>query len=114
MFRRSTTPEVTVPDFAAAHAAGALVVDVREPGEYVGGHVPGAVNIPLTQLGARVPALATESKGATVFVICASGNRSKAGAGLLLQGGLDARSVAGGTGGWSRAGHPVVTGSRRG
>lgn len=114
MFRRSTTPEVTLTDFAAAHAAGALTVDVREPDEYAGGHVPGALNIPLSQLGPRVATVAADSKGVPVFVICASGNRSKAGADLLLQGGLDARSVAGGTAAWSRAGHPTVAGSRRG
>jgi rhodanese-related sulfurtransferase len=114
VFRRTTTPEVTLTDFAAAHAAGALTVDVREPGEYVGGHVPGAINIPLTLLGTRATSLAADSKGAPVFVICASGNRSKAGAGLLLRVGLDARSVTGGTAAWSRAGHPTVAGSRRG
>jgi rhodanese-related sulfurtransferase len=104
VFGRTTTPEVTVTDFATAHAAGALTVDVREPGEYAGGHVPGAINIPLSRLGTRVASLAADSKGAPVFVICASGNRSKAGAGLLLQGGLDALSVTGGTAAWSRAG----------
>lgn len=115
MFRRTTTPEVTLTDFATAHATtAALTVDVREPGEYAGGHVPGAVNIPLSQLGTRVASLAAQSKGAPVFVICATGNRSRAGAGLLLQGGLDARSVAGGTAAWSRAGHRIVAGLQRG
>lgn len=114
MFRRNPTCEVSQADFAAAHGAGALTVDVREPGEYAAGHVPGAVNVPLAELGTRVASVAADSKGAPVFVICASGNRSKAGAGLLLKGGLDARSVAGGTAAWSRAGHPTVAGSRRG
>jgi rhodanese-related sulfurtransferase len=113
VFRRTTTPEVTLADFAAAHAGGALTVDVREPGEYAGGHVPGAVNIPLAELGTQVATVAADSQGAAVFVICASGNRSKAGAGLLLKGGLDARSVAGGTAAWARAGHPTVAGARR-
>lgn len=111
MFRRTATPETSVPDFATAHAAGALTVDVREPDEYAAAHVPGAVNIPLAALARRTPKLATDSQGAPVFVICASGNRSKAGAGLLIQGGLDARSVAGGTAAWGRAGHPVATGT---
>ena len=34
--------EVDRDTFTAAHADGALVIDAREPSEYVGGHVPGA------------------------------------------------------------------------
>lgn len=114
MFRReATTAESTLTDFAAAHAEGAVtVVDVREPGEYAGGHVPNAENIPLESLGVQASRLAFEGQGATVYVICASGNRSKAGAALLTRAGVDARSVAGGTAAWTQAGHPVVTGSR--
>jgi rhodanese-related sulfurtransferase len=33
--------EVVVHTLAAAHADGAIVVDVREPYEYISGHVPG-------------------------------------------------------------------------
>lgn len=112
MFRRTATPETSVPDFAAAQATGALTVDVREPDEYAAGHVPGAVNIPLAALGTRTLKLASDSNGGPVFVICASGNRSKAGAGLLIKSGVDALSVAGGTAAWGRAGHPLATGTR--
>lgn len=113
MFRRNALPETQLPDFATAHSQGAFTVDVRQPDEYAAGHVPGAVNIPLSQLGTRAESLHADSKGAPVYVICASGNRSKAGAALLVKGGLDARSVAGGTAGWAKAGHPVVSGQRR-
>ncbi len=109
---RPTTDESTLSDFAAAHAEGAVTVDVREPDEYAGGHVPNAQNIPLESLGVQASQLAREGQGATVYVICATGNRSKAGAALLTRAGYDARSVAGGTAAWTRAGHPVVTGSR--
>lgn len=34
-------PEIELAAFAAAHADGAVVIDVREPLEYVAGHVPG-------------------------------------------------------------------------
>ncbi len=114
MFQRTTIAETSLDDFAAAHATGAVTVDVREPHEYAAGHVPGAVNVPLSQLGTRVGSLARDSKGAPVFVICASGNRSKAGAGLLVKGGVDARPVAGGTAAWISAGPSNVAGSRRG
>ena|ERR1051326_1536626 len=100
--------EIDLDRFAAAHAAGGYVIDVREPDEYVDGHVPGARLMPLSRLGALasdVPA------GQPVYVICATGNRSKAGAGLLAQRGHEAYSVAGGTSGWARTGRPVVTGA---
>lgn len=101
--------EVSLEQFAAAHADGATVVDVREPGEYVGGHVPGAVLMPMGQLPSRTGEL---DRSRTVYVICASGNRSGAMTDYLRHIGFDARSVAGGTSGWVSAGRPVVTGTR--
>lgn len=54
-------------------AAGALVVDVRTPGEFRGGAYPGARNIPLQELGSRMGEL---PKGRGIVVYCASGSRS--------------------------------------
>ena len=99
--------EVNLADFAAAYADGAAVVDVREPFEYVEGHVPGARLVPLAQLPTVVGDL---PRNRPVYVICASGNRSLAAAQFLARAGIDARSVSGGTGGWARSGRPVVTG----
>ena len=102
-------PEVDLRTFAAAHADGAAVIDVREPYEYVAGHVPGARLIPL----ARLPHHAGElPAGQPVYVICASGNRSWTAAQFLIQRGIDARSVAGGTGDWVARGLPVVRGAQ--
>ena len=99
--------EIDLDSFATAHASGGFVIDIREPDEYVDGHVPGARLMPLARLGA----LAAEvPSGQPVYVICASGNRSKAGAGLLAQRGIEAYSVAGGTGGWAGTGRPLVAG----
>lgn len=100
--------EVDVHTFAAAHADGALVIDVREPYEYMSGHVPGARLIPLGAVPQRAGELPRSER---VYVICASGNRSQTAALWLSQAGLDAWSVAGGTGGWMSAGFPVVYGS---
>lgn len=36
------------------------MIDVREPGEYAGGHLPGAVNIPLSQLASRLSEIARD------------------------------------------------------
>ena len=99
--------EVDLTRFATAQADGALVLDVREPMEYVAGHVPGAKLIPMGHLPSRLGEL---PKDAPVYVICASGNRSLAMAGFLVRAGYDAWSVAGGTGAWERSGHAVVRG----
>jgi rhodanese-related sulfurtransferase len=101
--------EVDLATFAAAHQGGAVVIDVREPYEYLGGHVPGSQPIPMGQLPARLREL---PHGVPVYVICASGNRSLAAADFAARAGIDAWSVAGGTAAWQRAGHPVVRGAR--
>lgn len=103
------TQETDLTDLVRAHAAGATVVDVREPGEYAGGHVPGAVNIPLSQLATRLGEVPTDGR---LLVVCASGNRSKVGTDVLRRAGRDAVSVRGGTKGWVDAGHPVTSGAR--
>ena len=95
--------------FEAARSDGAIVVDVREPGEYLGGHVPGATLVPMGQLPSRMSEL---PRGMPIYLICASGNRSLSTASYLTRAGYDAHSVTGGTGAWARAGHPIVLGSR--
>ncbi len=101
--------EVDLATFAAARRDGATVIDVREPYEYLGGHVPGAELVPLGRLPGHVGGL---PRGVPVYVICATGNRSLAAADFLARAGVDAWSVAGGTGAWARAGHPTVRGHR--
>ena len=103
------TVETDLTDLAAAHARGATVVDVREPNEYAGGHVPGAMNIPLSQVPARAGEVSSEGR---VFVVCASGNRSTSAADTLRAAGLDAVSVRGGTKGWIEDDRPVTSGAR--
>lgn len=99
----------TLEQFAAAHADGATVIDVREPAEYLGGHVPGAVLMPMGQLPSRTGEL---DRSLPLYVVCATGNRSSARADYLASAGFDARSVAGGTAAWASSGHTVVTGTR--
>lgn len=101
--------EVDIQAFVAAHADGAPVVDVREPHEYAAGHVPGARLVPLREVRARLAELKDRR---TVYVICASGNRSLLAAQWMAGAGIDVRSVAGGTGAWIRAGGPVARGMR--
>jgi rhodanese-related sulfurtransferase len=102
--------EVDLGTFAAAHAGGAFVIDVREPYEYAEGHVPGAKLIPLASLPHQAGGLG--GADGPVYVICASGNRSWTAARFLMGRGIDARSVAEGTSGWIARGLPVVAGDK--
>jgi rhodanese-related sulfurtransferase len=99
--------EVDQSSFAAALRDGAEVIDVREPYEYVTGHVPGARLVPLGQLASKVGEL---PRTGPLYVVCATGNRSLAAADYLADAGIDAWSVAGGTQAWLRHGNPVVRG----
>lgn len=96
--------ETTVAQLAAAIDQGAPVVDVREPAEFREGHVPGAVNIPMGQLTARLSEI---DRNRPVHVVCASGNRSSAMTDILTANGFDAINVAGGTSAWIRSGRPI-------
>lgn len=104
----SDSLEVDLDTFAAAHAAGAVVLDVRNPDEYVTGHVSGAVLIPLGELGERRDEI---PEGDPVYVICAVGGRSLQATKAMVQAGYSAVSVSGGTKGWIEKGHPVITGT---
>jgi len=76
-------------------AAGACVVDVRTPAEYQGGAYPGAVNIPLQVLPARLGEIPRDRP---VVIYCASGARSAAAALLLRRAGCVEVIDAGGIG----------------
>lgn len=65
---------------------GALVVDVRTPGEFAGGHVPGSINIPLDVLDGRVADLKKKNK--TIITCCRSGSRSGMALGILQNAGI--------------------------
>jgi rhodanese-related sulfurtransferase len=100
-------PEVDIATFAERHASGVTVIDVREPDEYVEGHVPGAIPIPLGEVPERV---AEVPEGETVYMVCKVGGRSMRAAEVLAAEGRDVVNVAGGTMAWIEAGHPTVTG----
>jgi rhodanese-related sulfurtransferase len=97
-----------VETLAQAHADGAVVLDVRNPDEYVAGHVPGAQLIPLGELAARQDEI---PDGDPIYVVCASGGRSLTATKAMVQAGYRALSVSGGTKAWVESGRPVVTGS---
>ena len=66
-------------------AGGVLVLDVREPAEYAGGHIPGAVLLPLGTISEASAAGVIGEKDAQVLVYCRSGSRSKQAAAILAR-----------------------------
>jgi phage shock protein E len=67
-------------------AAGAKLVDVRTPGEFAGGHIPGAINVPVGELASRIKDVGDAAK--PVVVYCASGMRSAHAKRLLVRAGF--------------------------
>lgn len=100
--------DTTIDGLAAAQAAGKIqLIDVRTVGEYAEGRVPGAVNVPLDQVGPQHPSIAALSKEEPVYVICASGRRSLPASDQLASLGFKAINVQGGTSGWASQGLPL-------
>lgn len=108
----SPVPEIDVEAFAATvtgdptAAVGArdVVLDVREPSEQATGHVPGAVLVPSGEVRNRLYEIPKQGR---LFVVCATGARSRALVPFLRAVGYDAVSVAGGMCAWSGTGLPT-------
>jgi len=64
---------------------GAVILDVRTKGEFQGGHVKGAINIPLDQLRSNIGKL---DKNKAIITCCVSGMRSASGKSILKSAGF--------------------------
>ncbi|WP_433473041.1 rhodanese-like domain-containing protein [Spirillospora sp. CA-142024] len=85
-----------------------LVLDVRTPGEFAASHIPGALNLPLADLGAHRPHIA--DAGVSLLLVCQAGARAAQAHALLTGDGLEtARVLAGGMNAWTAAAAPVVS-----
>ena len=83
----------------------ALVVDVREPGEYGAGHILGAKNVPVSRLD---DVELVKRKDRPVIIYCDVGERSsKAMAALKKQGFSRVANLSGGLRAWQQAGLPI-------
>lgn len=101
--------EITPEALAAQLQDGsALLIDVREADEFAGGHIAGAINMPLSTFQ---PSRLPSADGRTIVLQCAGGKRSA----MALDKCAAARAavdthLAGGIGAWKAAGLPVVQG----
>lgn len=85
----------------------ALVIDVRQPGEYRSGHINGARLIPLNELNSDINKL---PQNRVIVCVCASGNRSRSATRMLVKAGLNAVNLKGGMNSWRQANLPVKKG----
>ncbi|MER5184876.1 rhodanese-like domain-containing protein [Streptomyces sp. NPDC002896] len=83
------------------------VIDVRTPGEFASGHLPGALNIPLDQLSRALPAIKEAAEGGEILVVCASGARSENACKTLAGHGVTTATLTGGTSAWAEGGHEL-------
>ena len=109
LVRRSTGGPWVTPAQAThlINREDALVLDVRDPGEYGAGHVLGAKNMPLSRLD-QEPAELAKRKEKPLIVYDDAGERSsKAVAALRKQGFTRVVNLNGGLKAWQQAGLPV-------
>lgn len=81
-------------DYDQLLANGAVLIDVRTPGEFKSGHAKGSKNIPLQNLGGQMKGL----KGKEVVIVCQSGMRASQAKSMLAQNGITAHNA----GSWTR------------
>ena len=68
--------------------AGAIIIDVRTPGEYNAGHIDDSKNIPLDHIKKETAAIKKLNK--PVITVCRSGNRSGIAKSILSSAGIEA------------------------
>ena len=89
--------DMPLADWKDLGPRAAYLLDVREPDEFVAGHIAGATNLPLSQLRKRVTEVPRDRQ---VWVYCAAGQRAYFAQRLLRQRGVDALNLSGGYTTW--------------
>ncbi len=107
----ASAPRVAPSDAGPRVRAGeAVLIDVREPGEWSGGIAEQAVLLSFSDLSGRRQQWQQFLKahdGREIFVYCASGGRSAIAARILVNEGFRAANT-GGLSDWASAGWPIV------
>ena len=94
---------MTPQEAVEAVRGGAVLLDVREDGEWTAGHAPEAVSVPMSRL-----TLDDVPDDVPVVCVCHVGGRSAAVTDALVRAGRDAVNLLGGMEAWAAAGLPVV------
>ena len=98
-------PAIQVREIPDPMPADMAVLDVRETYEWVAGHAPGAIHIPLGELPGRTE----EIPSGRVLVVCHVGGRSAHATVFLRRQGVDAVNLTGGMAAWQAARRPLVS-----
>lgn len=108
--QEQTTVEVglvTPEQLLSEPPANAVVLDVRTPEEYAGGHVPGAINVPHTEIAERLDDVDAD-RSRPVVVYCERGGRAGQAEAALLAGGFtDVLHLEGDMSDWRAKGRPL-------
>ena len=78
--------EIQGPEARKLVAAGARLLDVRSPDEYAGGHLPGAINVPVQEIEGRLAEVGP--RDGELVLYCRSGHRSSRATELLRRHGF--------------------------
>ncbi|WP_302373471.1 rhodanese-like domain-containing protein [Enterococcus asini] len=89
-------PSISTNELAGKLGKNLILLDVRTPGEYRGGHIASAKNVPLNKIADY-----RQKEAQPVYVICQSGMRSKQAARILKQKGYQVINVTGGMNRWT-------------
>lgn len=107
MFNRTASiPSVAPHEASSLQQEGAVLVDVRETGEFTHGHAPGSRHYPLGQLRGSMQQLPKDQK---LVAVCRTGSRSAQATKALRSSGYDVVNLDGGVTAWQRAGLPLQT-----
>lgn len=98
LYLRFTAVRISGGEARQLVAGGAMLVDVRSPEEFAGGHLEGAMSIPIQELSGRLEELG--DKDGTIVLYCQSGARSMMAKRMLESNGFTDVHDLGGMGRW--------------
>lgn len=99
-------PQVDVSQIPAGMPTAVLLLDVREPHEWIAGHIEGATHVPMMQVSERLAEIPDDRQ---IVVLCHAGGRSAKVTEFLVAQGRDAVNLTGGMLAWQGAGRPMVS-----
>ena len=101
---------VTFDEFKADVDAKAItVIDVRSMEQYLAGHIPGALHIPVPRIEGEIPYI-PKDKPVVTYCTCPAEESSGEAAMILVNGGVPAKALQGGLDEWTKRGLPMKSG----